>query len=114
MIGVGFGINHEFNEDKKQEACSNRYYVPAVQDYEAHRYEAAVVKLQANLRAYPDDYKANFEMGLVLLGLGKKQEARVYFVDAQNSFLSHHGRFSKWKPYDLAQHQIDRIDQMQK
>ncbi len=114
IVGGGFIIHAAFNENKKQEAYSNKYYVPAVQDYKAHNYQAAVVKLQANLRAFPDDYKANFEMGIVLLGLGKKQEARTYFVNAQNSFLSHHGRFSSWKPYDLAQHEIDKIDQPQK
>ena len=114
MIGTGFIIHAASNEDKKQEAFSNRYYVPAVQDYEAHHYQAAALKLRANLLVYPDDYKANFEMGLVLLKLGKKQEARRYFVNAQDSFLSHHGRFSDWTPYNMAQHEINHIDYPQK
>ncbi len=114
MVGSGFIIHAASDEDKRQEAYSNRYYAPAVQDYQAHHYQAAAVRLQANLRAFPDDYDANFEMGLVLLGMGKKQDARTYFVNAQNSFLSHHGRFSEWKPYNMAQHEIDRIDKPQK
>ena len=107
-------INGAFKEDARQESFSNRYYLPAVQDYRSQHYLEAVPKLQANLRAFPDDYKANFEMGLVLEKLNRKPEARTYFVNAQNSFLSHHGRFSEWKPYDDAQHEIDKIDRVQK
>ncbi len=114
MIATGLVINVEFKEDERQKAYSNKYYVLAVQDYNAHRYQEAIVKLQADLQAFPDDYKANFEMGLVLLKLGKKQEARTYFVNAQNSFLSHHGRFSTWERYNAAQHEINKIDQPKK
>ena len=114
MIGTGLVINAASKEDRRQEEYSNRYYMPAVQDYNSHRYRDAIVKLQANLQAFPDDYKANFEMGLVLLKLGKKQEARAYFVNAQNSFLSHHGRFSTWERYNAAQHEINKIDQSKK
>lgn len=108
---VGFHIiNGAFQEDARQENFSNKYYLPAVQDYQSRHYLDAVPKLQANLRAFPDDYKANFEMGLVLLKLDQKQEARTYFVSAQNSFLSHHGRFSNWERYNNAQHEITNID----
>lgn len=110
IVGTGFVINIAANEDKRQQDYSDKYYAPAVQDYKAHHYQDAIVKLQANLKAFPDDYKANFEMGLVLMKSNKRQEARTYFVNAQNSFLSHHGRFSTWERYNAAQHEIDKID----
>ena len=53
-------------------------------------------------------------MGLVLLKLDKSREARIYFVSAQNSFLSHHGRFSTWERYNAAQHEISKIDRKAK
>ena len=114
VVGTTLLIRSAFIEDKKQQDCSDKYYSPAVQDYKLHHYQAAISKLQANLQAYPDDYKANFEMGLVLLKLDRSREARSYFVSAQNSFLSHHGRFSTWESYDVAQHEINKIDRMPK
>ena len=114
-IVVGYLVlTNALRYDKRQEDFSAKYYLPAVQDYSAQHYRDAVPKLQANLRAFPDDYNANFEMGLVLLKLDRKQEARAYFVNAQNSFLSHHGRFSKWKRYDDAQHEITKIGRLLK
>lgn len=109
VVGV-IVVKRAFNEDKKQQDFSDKYYLPAVQDYNAHHYPEAIKELKVNLKAFPDDYKANFEMGLVLMRSNKRQEARTYFVNAQNSFLSHHGRFSTWERYNAAQHEIDKID----
>jgi len=114
VVGSIYLIRSAFREDKRQQDYSDKYYLPAIQDFKSNHYQEAISKLQANLQAYPDDYKANFEMGLVLLKLDKSREARIYFVSAQNSFLSHHGRFSTWERYNAAQHEISKIDRKAK
>ncbi len=110
VIGGACILYRAEKEQSRYDDFVVKYYEPAVQDADAHRYREAAQKLQVQLKEYPDDYDANFEMGVVLMGLNNNKEARIHFVTAQNHFLGHHNRFSDWEPYDAAQRKINQID----
>ena len=110
VIGGAYILYRTEKEQSRYDDFVVKYYDPAVQDADAHRYQEAAQKLQVLLKEYPDVYEANFEMGVVLMGLNNNKEARIHFVTAQNHFLYHHNRNSDWEPYDAAQRKIKQID----